>query len=184
MRLNPFLMFKRFLLLVVVALASLAFFLYKSGYFRSWVEVRPGDAHFTARFPSPPEQSSKSVESGAWNSLKVHDGAVEYGIGWGVFSPEKKVVASPAVFKNMEAAVARECGGTVAAERALHRPLQSGMLEGRYLKVDAGKGWAEGYLFLFEGPPGRVWQIMISYPKDGPAPQVDKYLNGFQLVDL
>ncbi len=184
MRLNPFSMFKRFLVLFLLVLAAVAFTLHKSGYFRSWVEVRPADAHFAARFPSQPEQSSKKVESGSWNSLKLHDGPVEYGIGWGVFAPEKKVVASPPVFKNMEAAVAGECGGTVAAERALHRPLRSGMLEGRYLKVDAGKGWAEGYLFLFEGPPARVWQVMVSYPKDGPQPPVDKYLNSFQLVDL
>jgi hypothetical protein len=151
---------------------------------RSWVEVRPAGSFFTARFPVQPEAASKNLEQGSWNSLKAVQGPVEYGIGWGVFPAAAKVTASPKVFQNMQAAVARECGGKLSAERALHRPLARGMLEGRYVKIDAGKGWAEGYLFLYEGPPARVWQVMVSYPKDGSPPEVEKYLHGFQLVDL
>ncbi|MBX3171353.1 MAG: hypothetical protein KF760_28345 [Candidatus Eremiobacteraeota bacterium] len=176
-------------LLVVVPLGLMLFLLHRGGFFQGWIEVRPADAHFTARFPVQPEASTKTVEAGrqrstTWNSLKAKEAAVEYGIGWGTYPADRKLVASPQVFQNMEAAVAQECGGTVAEERALHRPLRSGMLEGRYLKIDAGQGWAEGYLFLSEGSPARVWQIMISYPKAGPEPPVQKYLNSFQVVDL
>lgn len=185
------------LLVVVVPLSLMLFLLFRSGILTSWVEVRPADAHFSARFPVKPEETSKTVPAGRhlttlWHALKAKDGAVEYGIGWGIFPKEVKLVASPQVFQSMEAAVAQECGGKVVEERALHRPLREGMLEGRYLKIDAGKGWAEGYLFMLEGggklvdtvPPARVWQIMVSYPKDGPAPSVQKYLNGFQIVEL
>lgn len=180
---------RRLLLVVAMPLAVALVLWYRGGLLTPWVEVRPPDGHFSARFPVKPEQNSKTVDAGRnrstlWTSLKARDGAVEYGIGWGAYPADMKFVASPQVFQNMEAAVAQECGGKVAEERAVHRPLRSGMLEGRYLKIDAGQGWAEGYLFLFEGSPARVWQIMVSYPKAGPAPPSDKYLSGFQIVDL
>ena len=177
------------LLIVVVPLGLMLFLLYRIGFFAPWVEVKPAEAHFSARFPVAPEESSKTVDAGqkrttTWHSLKAKDGPVEYGIGWGIFPPEIKLAASPQVFQSMEAAVAQECGGKVSEERAIHRPLRQGMLEGRYLKIDAGKGWAEGYIFMFTVPPARVWQVMVSYPKDGPSPPAQKYLSGFQIVDL
>ena len=186
-----------FLLVVIVPLALMTILLYRSGFFAPWVEVKPADAHFVARFPVTPAATTKTVNAGhqlttLWHALKARDGAVEYGIGWGVFPSEVKLVASPQLFLSMESAVARECGGKLVEERALHRPLRDRMLEGRYIKIDAEKGWAEGYLFLCEGggepgeklPPARVWQVMVSYPKDGPPPPVQKYLSGFQIFDL
>lgn len=182
-------LFRLLLLIVVVPLSLMMFLLYRSGFFASWIEVKHAEAHFSARFPVAPEETSKMVDAGQkrttpWHALKAREGAVEYGVGWGIFPPEIKLVASPQVFQSMEAAVARECGGQISEELAVHRPLREGMLEGRYLKIDAGKGWAEGYIFMLDAPPARVWQVMVSYPKDGPPPPLQKYLSGFQIVDL